>query len=243
MDTTNSIVHGINVMTGEFHGRTVGDVKNCLRAILNVGDEAVAAVGGRQVEKSYVLAPGDRLEFTEKMGQKGLGRLLTSKELIMEWGVTRSQYEELLGIGLPSLTLEGEVRHPEFTLDEFFRTLRLKGETGADLAADEDWPTIGPRPNTVTFRGKPAPLSQKSFDLMKLLVEGHGKPIPFVDISDIVYRDSRTLPNTIHGLRRELCKQLSRYGLGQVADSIYTPRGLIEHFVLDRDRLRASGDL
>lgn len=244
MDAHNTIVHGINELTMDCHGVAVGDLRRSLRQILNVGDEAVAIVGGREVEDSFVLAPGARLDFTKVSGRKGLGRLLTLKELIEVWEISPAQYEELVGLGLPFVKLDGEVLHPEITVDEFFRTLRLKDAVGAQTpearGSEGHWPTIGPRPNTVEYQGRRARMGRKTFDLLRMLVEAVGKPVDFAEIGDVVYGQSTTESNTIHGLRRELRKQLRQHGLEDLAEAICTPPGRTEQFFIDYELLSTT---
>lgn len=76
------------------------------------------------IDENYRLRPGDVLEFIRPVGSKGLGNLLTADDLMNQWGIEVQQYEELLVAGLPVIRFgNGDARHPEIAVDEFFRQM------------------------------------------------------------------------------------------------------------------------
>jgi len=65
------VVCGANTHEGEFVGMTVGEVRQQLKDVLNIADEAQTSVSGDVVKDDYVLKEGDNLEFIKKAGDKG----------------------------------------------------------------------------------------------------------------------------------------------------------------------------
>lgn len=72
--TTTTINISSGASSGEFPviGRTVGEVSEFLREVLNVDRMSKGIVNGKEVESSYVLKEGDRVEFLKPAGKKGL---------------------------------------------------------------------------------------------------------------------------------------------------------------------------
>lgn len=52
-------------------GKTVADVKQGFKEVLNIPDDAQAIISGDNVENSYALRAGDVLEFVKPSGTKG----------------------------------------------------------------------------------------------------------------------------------------------------------------------------
>lgn len=76
------------------------------------------------IDEYYKLRPGDVLEFISPIGLKGLGKLLTAEDIKSQWDIDPQQYEELLLSGLPVIRFgNGDTRHPEIAVDEFFREM------------------------------------------------------------------------------------------------------------------------
>lgn len=76
------------------------------------------------IDENYKLRPGDVLEFINPGGSKGLGKLLTAEDIKIQWNIDTQQYEELLVAGLPVIRFgNGDARHPEIAVDEFFREI------------------------------------------------------------------------------------------------------------------------
>lgn len=71
--TTTTIRVSCGASSGQFDvaGRKVGEVADFLREVLNVSKMASGVVNGEAVEDSYVLKPGDVLEFLKPAGKKG----------------------------------------------------------------------------------------------------------------------------------------------------------------------------
>jgi hypothetical protein len=66
------VVCGANTQEMEgLEGKTVAEVKEGFREVLNIPDGARAIVSGDNVENVYVLRAGDVLEFVKPSGKKG----------------------------------------------------------------------------------------------------------------------------------------------------------------------------
>jgi hypothetical protein len=62
---------GANTQDMELAGKTIAEVKQELKDVLNISDDANAVISGDNVETTYVLQNGDVLEFIKKSGDKG----------------------------------------------------------------------------------------------------------------------------------------------------------------------------
>ncbi len=69
--TTIRVSCGANASSFPVVGKTVGQVADFLREILNVDRMAQGVVNGKAVEDTYVLKEGDSLEFIKPAGKKG----------------------------------------------------------------------------------------------------------------------------------------------------------------------------
>lgn len=66
-----TVVYGANTARHpELVGRRVGEAREFLAEAMNLPQLPRALIGGRGVERDYVLRPGDRLEFVEEQGRK-----------------------------------------------------------------------------------------------------------------------------------------------------------------------------
>lgn len=73
-DKTTTTIHvSSGASSGNFPvaGRTVKEVGEFLREVLNVDRLSTGLVNGNEVDSDYNLVPGDRLEFLKPAGQKG----------------------------------------------------------------------------------------------------------------------------------------------------------------------------
>lgn len=71
MPTPIYVIHGS--CDGQFDhiaGRTVGDLRKALAVAFNIPTNAVAFVNGEEAKASYVLMPGDRVEFVKPARKK-----------------------------------------------------------------------------------------------------------------------------------------------------------------------------
>jgi len=70
---TITVICGANSQTlpANYAGRTLGEVATQLREALNVPNDARMMVGGGNVENTYRLKAGDRVEFIRPTGRKG----------------------------------------------------------------------------------------------------------------------------------------------------------------------------
>ncbi len=71
--TTTMVRVSCGASSGSFdvRGKTVGAVSEFLREVLNVDRLANGIVNGKEAKDSYLLNPGDTLEFIKPAGQKG----------------------------------------------------------------------------------------------------------------------------------------------------------------------------
>ena len=71
--TTTTIHVSCGASTGSFPvmGKTVREVGEFLREVLNVDRLSTGLVNGKEVDAGYVLKSGDRLEFLKPAGRKG----------------------------------------------------------------------------------------------------------------------------------------------------------------------------
>jgi len=73
-DKTTTTIHvSCGASSGNFPvvGRTVREVGEFLREVLNVDQMSTGLVNGKQVDGDYVLADDDNLEFLKPAGRKG----------------------------------------------------------------------------------------------------------------------------------------------------------------------------
>lgn len=66
------VTHGVNQCSFPLVGHTVKEVKKNFREILNVSKDALALIGNSKtkVDDSYVINPGDIVEFLQPSGIK-----------------------------------------------------------------------------------------------------------------------------------------------------------------------------
>ena len=71
--TTTTVHVSCGASSGNFPvaGRTVKEIGEFLREVLNVDRLSTGLVNGRDVDASYVIKPGDTLEFLKPAGKKG----------------------------------------------------------------------------------------------------------------------------------------------------------------------------
>lgn len=67
-----TVVYGANAQEKpELVGRRISEARDILAEVMNIPHLPRPLIGGRNVEKDYVLRPGDRLEFVQEQGVKG----------------------------------------------------------------------------------------------------------------------------------------------------------------------------
>ena len=71
--TTESVHISCGASSGNFPvvGKTVGQVADFLKEVLNIDEDAISIVNGNEVDEDYVLQRGETLEFLKKAGRKG----------------------------------------------------------------------------------------------------------------------------------------------------------------------------
>ena len=65
------VIYGVHSLEAGLAGRTVGNVREALAQPMNISPRAVALVNGQEVDATYVLSPGELLEFVRYAGEKG----------------------------------------------------------------------------------------------------------------------------------------------------------------------------
>jgi hypothetical protein len=95
-------VHGANEQNLPITGKTVGWVRSNLHYALNLAPGAEALVGDHQVSEQYVLSAGETVEFLNRRGAKGVGRLWESEAQIKQFfRLTEQQYQHWRSLGMP----------------------------------------------------------------------------------------------------------------------------------------------
>jgi hypothetical protein len=105
-------------------GQTVADLRLLLRHVFNIPADALPVVNGVPVEskeEDFAVPANACLEFVKDAGFKGLGDLLLPDDIMRRWRINEAQYRELCKMGLPTIQLADETRHPEEAVDEWFR--------------------------------------------------------------------------------------------------------------------------
>ena len=123
-DHSVTVIHGPNDGIFDLAGSTVAVVQRTLVDAFNLRSDAIAFVNGEEVESTFTLSAGDRLEFVYRTGTKGLGDLLTPEDLMSRWRISPEEYQELKQLGLPTIPFKnGSVRHPEVAVDDWWKSL------------------------------------------------------------------------------------------------------------------------
>lgn len=65
------VVCGANSQQVDLEGKTVAEAKEALKEVLNIPDDAQAILSGDNVDNTYILRQGDKLEFIKRSGDKG----------------------------------------------------------------------------------------------------------------------------------------------------------------------------
>jgi HTH-type transcriptional regulator / antitoxin HigA len=102
------VENGVNTITSDLAGRTVGEVRKRFQQPLNIDPRAAVYVNGERADSERVLENGDTLEFIKGSGKKGFTANLASGELEEDFSRIRS---ELTSIGA-ALTDDPEAMKP-----------------------------------------------------------------------------------------------------------------------------------
>jgi hypothetical protein len=101
-EKTVCCVHGANEQNLPIVGKTVGWVRSNLHHALNIAPGAEALVGHHRVSEQYVLSAGETVEFLNRRGAKGVGRLWESEAQIRQFfSLTEQQYQHWRSLGMP----------------------------------------------------------------------------------------------------------------------------------------------
>ena len=66
-----TIKHGVNSLTLDLAGQTVGEIRERVQDVLNLGDREEARVNGVPTGDATVVNEGQTLEFVKVAGEKG----------------------------------------------------------------------------------------------------------------------------------------------------------------------------
>ncbi|MFQ5881184.1 MAG: hypothetical protein ACE5I9_01745 [Candidatus Methylomirabilales bacterium] len=65
------VLYGVHALSVHVAGKAVNDVREALGQAMNISPRAIALVDGEEVSESYILIPGQHLEFVRQAGEKG----------------------------------------------------------------------------------------------------------------------------------------------------------------------------
>jgi hypothetical protein len=116
-------------------GSSVRSMRQVIRQAMNVDPDWRAVVNGVEAGEDHIIPPGATVSFIRGPGHKALGDLLTPVQIRRRWKITEPQYQELCRLGLPTVQLAGEPRHPEEAVDEWFRTRFGRSASAAQAPA------------------------------------------------------------------------------------------------------------
>ena len=71
-DCSVTVMSGSSSKAFPLANQSVGGVRQLLRKILNIADNAASLINGKQAEEDQVLKAGDQLEFIRRAGSKGV---------------------------------------------------------------------------------------------------------------------------------------------------------------------------
>jgi len=66
-------VYGVNELDLDLAGKSIRGIWKVLEQVLNIPRDAAVSVNGDRVDDTYVVRPGDEIEFQKQAGVKGLG--------------------------------------------------------------------------------------------------------------------------------------------------------------------------
>lgn len=101
------VIYGVHSLEAGLAGRTVGNVREALAQPMNISPRAVALVNGQEVDATYVLSPGELLEFVRYAGEKG-GEATPSSSTTSDRAGMEERYGAL-GTGQFNLSIAGQV--------------------------------------------------------------------------------------------------------------------------------------
>ena len=66
-----TVRYGVYGQPGSYAGKTVGDVRRQLSSAWSIPADAQAHKGKTALDDTYVIQPGDSIDFHRKLGEKG----------------------------------------------------------------------------------------------------------------------------------------------------------------------------
>ena len=67
------VIYGVNELDLDLAGTSIRGIWKVLEQVLNIPRDAAVSVNGDRVDDTYVVRPGDEIEFQKQAGVKGLG--------------------------------------------------------------------------------------------------------------------------------------------------------------------------
>ena len=164
-DHSVTVIHGPNDGIFDLAGSTVAVVQRTLVDAFNLRSNVIAFVNGEEVESTFTLSAGDRLEFVYRTGTKGLGDLLTPEDLMSRWRISPEEYQELKQMGLPTIPFKnGTFRHPEVAVEDWWKSLgfhSLDVQTVEQRVASPSWVNLAAADPPLTHQFGPVAGNQE----------------------------------------------------------------------------------
>ena len=122
------IIHGANEDVLEVGGQSVGKVRSQLDQLFNIDPAASPLIDDLPVAEDHVLRQGEKLEFLNPFGHKGMGRVWTKDEFCNLFKMSEADFAAMVKKGLPVHRMEdGSIRITETQVDEFLDGVAGRG--------------------------------------------------------------------------------------------------------------------
>jgi len=120
-----TIVYGAHTIESPHSGCSVGELRDGLRDVLNIGREARPYVHGNPVDDDYVPAAGAYLEYMKEAGSKGVGKIWTKEEFMQAFHMSEADWQNWTERGLFFNTMsDGTVVLNETEVDAWMQAQR-----------------------------------------------------------------------------------------------------------------------
>lgn len=206
------VIHAACDGVFEVGGRRVGVIRASVADALNVRADALAFVNGKWGAESYLLRPGDILEFCHRAGRKGVVRMLTEAEIRREYqGVPREVLDDLFARFPPDDTTGGGRLWLEPAVDDWLRERYARRR--ADDGRDRVIPPSGVRLGGRVYND----LTNQEWWLMEALLRGPFPGVRAVKIADVIEviwgSAAEGKENALKQLLKRLNKRLQPYSV------------------------------
>ncbi len=216
------IVHGANDEEFAVAGRSVRTLQAALTDAFNVPADAAAYVNGEPVVASYILQPGDTLEFCKHRGNKGVRRMLTRADILGAYtGYPAAVMDELFSVLPPDEAGgDGQGMWHESAVDDWLdeRYARLRDDDGHDRVI----PPSGVRINGVVYDG----LTLIEWRLLDKLLSARPPSVPVDDVIEHLYSDDASTISTDNRLKQAI-KRLNCKGERRWPFTVHVGNGFV----------------